>query len=292
MSTLSMTGFGRGSAAEGGFRAEAELSSVNRKQFDCAVALPAGLGALEDRCRRIVAAGLTRGHAQLTVRVAAEDPAAAAAVDESLVRARLAQIDAIARAAGLPNDVTLRDLARMPDLLAAASPFPDPEAAWPAVEAAVRAAAESHAAMRRREGEALRADLEARLARMRALREAVAARAPLVPAEYRDALARRVAQLGAPLAPDDPALAREVALLADRCDVAEELTRLAAHFDHAAALFAAPEPAGRKLDFLAQEMHREANTIGSKANDARIASAVIDLKALVETFREQVQNLE
>ena len=106
------------------------------------------------------------------------------------------------------------------------------------------------------------------------------------------ALARRVAQLGAPLAPDDPALAREVALLADRCDVAEELTRLAAHFDHAAALFAAPEPAGRKLDFLAQEMHREANTIGSKANDARIASAVIDLKALVETFREQVQNLE
>ena len=127
---------------------------------------------------------------------------------------------------------------------------------------------------------------------MRALRDRIAERAPLVPAEYRDALARRVAQLGAPLAPDDPALAREVALLADRCDVAEELTRLAAHFDHATALFEAAEPAGRKLDFLAQEMHREANTIGSKASDARIASAVIDLKALVETFREQVQNLE
>ena len=80
--------------------------------------------------------------------------------------------------------------------------------------------------------------------------------------------------------------------MADRCDVAEELTRLAAHFDHVSALLDAPEPAGRKLDFLAQEMHREANTIGSKANDAAIAAAVIDIKALVETFREQVQNLE
>ena len=96
----------------------------------------------------------------------------------------------------------------------------------------------------------------------------------------------------APLAPDDPSLAREIALFADKCDVSEELTRLAAHFDHALALFDSPEPSGRKLDFLAQEMHRECNTIGSKANDAEIAAAVIDAKALVETFREQIQNLE
>ncbi len=287
-----MTGFGRGSAAAAGFRAEAELSSVNRKQFDCAVALPPGLAPLEERCRRLVAAALTRGHAQLNVRVAAEDPAAAVAVDEAAVRARLAQVAALARAAGLPNDLSLRDLVRMPDLLAAASPFPDPDAAWPAVSAAVSAAVASHAAMRAREGAALRADLERRVARLRALREDIAARAPLVPAAYRDALVRRVAALGAPLAPDDPSLAREVALMADRCDVAEELTRLAAHFDHVSALLDAPEPAGRKLDFLAQEMHREANTIGSKANDAAIAAAVIDIKALVETFREQVQNLE
>jgi len=286
-----MTGFGRGAASEAGFRAEAELSSVNRKQFDCAVSLPPGLAALEDRCRRLVAGSLTRGHAQLTVRVAPED-GADAPVDEAAIRARLAQIAALARAAGLPNDLALRDLVRMPDLLAAAAPAPDPDAVWPAVRAAAEAALRSHAEMRRREGLALRADLEARIGRMRALRERIAARAPLVPAAYRDALARRIAELGSPLPPDDPSLAREVALLADRCDVAEELTRLAAHFDHAVALFDAPEPAGRKLDFLAQEMHRESNTIGSKASDAEIAAAVIDLKALVETFREQVQNLE
>ena len=291
MATLSMTGFGRGAAAEGGFRAEAELSSVNRKQFDCAVALPAGLAPLEERCRRLVHEGFTRGHAQLMVRVAAAD-ASAAAVDAAAVRDRMAQLRALAAAAGVPAEISLADLARMPDLLADAAAFPDPEAAWPAVEAAVRAAAASHRAMREREGAALRADLEGRIGRMRALRDRIAARAPLVPAAYRDALRRRVAELGAPLAPDDPSLAREIALVADRCDVAEELTRLAAHFDHATALFDGAEPAGRKLDFLAQEMHREANTTGSKANDAEIAAAVIDLKALVETFREQVQNLE
>ena len=286
-----MTGFGRGAASEAGFHAEAELSSVNRKQFDCAVSLPPGLSPLEERCRRLVGASLTRGHAQLTGRVLPEG-AAAVAVDETAIHARLAQIDALARATGLPNNVSLRDLLRMPDLMDAACPAPEPDAVWPAVRAAAESAVRSHAEMRRREGAALRADLEARIGRMRALRERIAARAPLVPAAYRDALARRIAELGCPLPPDDPALAREVALLADRCDVSEELTRLAAHFDHAIALFDAPEPAGRKLDFLAQEMHRESNTIGSKANDSQIAAAVIDLQALVETFREQVQNLE
>ena len=286
-----MTGFGRGTAAAGGYRAEAELSSVNRKQFDCAVSLPAGLAALEEGCRRVVREGLTRGHAQLTVRVAAEGDAAAA-VDAAAVRARMAQLRALAAAAGVPAQISLADLARMPDLLSDATAFPDPDAVRPAVEAAVRAAAASHRAMREREGAALRADLLARIGRMRALRDRVAARAPLVPAAYRDALRRRVEELGAPLGPDDPSLAREIALVADRCDVSEELTRLSAHFDHAEALFASDEPAGRKLDFLAQEMHREANTTGSKAGDADIAAAVIELKALVETFREQVQNVE
>lgn len=291
MSALSMTGFGRGAAAEGGFRAEAELSSVNRKQFDCSVSLPAGLAALEERCRRLVHGGFTRGHAQLSVRVAPPD-GAAAGVDETAVRARMAQLRALAAAADVPAEISLADLARLPDVLPDEAAFPDPEAAWPAVEAAVRAAVASHRAMREREGAALRADLLERIARMRALRDRIAARAPAVPVAYRDALRRRVAELGAPLGPDDPSLAREIALVADRCDVAEELTRLDAHFGHAEALFAADEPAGRKLDFLAQEMHREANTTGSKANDAEIAAAVIDLKALVETFREQVQNLE
>lgn len=292
MATLSMTGFGRGSAVANGFRAKAELSSVNRKQFDASVALPAPLACLEDRCRTIVHGALTRGHAQLTVRVASADAAAAAPIDADAVRAKMAQLRALAEVADVPMDISIADLARMPELMAAGNPFPDPEAVWPAVEGAVRAAVESHSAMRTHEGLALRADLETRISAMRALRDKIAVRAPLVPVAYRDALRRRVADLGAPLGEDDPTLAREVAVLADRCDIAEELTRLSAHFDHAIALFDGAEPSGRKLDFLAQEMNRESNTIGSKANDTDITACVIDLKALVETFREQVQNLE
>lgn len=287
-----MTGFGRGTAVANGFRAEAELSTVNRKQFDASVSLPAPLSSLEESCRAIVHGALTRGHAQLTVRVSAADPSAPAPIDERAVRAKMEQLAALAKAAGVPMDISIADLAKMPELLAAGNPFPDPETVRPAVEGAVRAAVESHTAMRTHEGLALRADLEARIGTMRAIREKIAVRAPLVPVAYRDALRRRVAELSAPLAEDDPTLAREVAVLADRCDIAEELTRLAAHFDHAIALFDGPEPAGRKLDFLAQEMNRESNTIGSKANDADITACVIDLKALVETFREQVQNLE
>ena len=150
MATLSMTGFGRGAAAQGGFRAEAELSSVNRKQFDCAVALPAGLSELEERCRRLVHEGFTRGHAQLTVRVGAAG--GLPVIDEAAVHARMAQLRALAEVAHVPSQITLADLARMPDLLAAAAAFPDPEAAWPAVEGAVRAAIASHRATSSGEG--------------------------------------------------------------------------------------------------------------------------------------------
>ena len=302
MATFSMTGFGRGAAAGGGYRAEAELSSVNRKQFDCALSLPAGLGALEEDCRAAVRARISRGHVQLAIRLEGEGVASAASGPDSCsplsersvraIRERMAQLRALAEAAGVPFEVRLADLLKMPDMLAAASPAPDPVAARPAVLAALAAALDSHAAMRTREGAALRADLERRVESLEAIRGRISARAPLVPAAARDALRRRVAELGVSLPPDDPSLAREIALVADRCDISEELTRLQAHFDHVRALFDAPEPCGRKLDFLAQEMNRECNTIGSKAADSAIAAAVVEAKALVETFREQVQNLE
>ncbi len=307
MATFSMTGFGRGAAVAGGYRAEAELSSVNRKQFDCSLSLPAGLGALEDDCRAAVRARISRGHVQLAFRLETEGECAPAAAQAQphetgasplpersahAIRERVAQLRALADVAGVPFELRLRDLLRMPDMLAAAAPSPDPEAARPAIMAALADALDSHAAMRVREGAALREDLERRVEALEAVRRRIAERAPLVPVAARDALRRRIAELGSTLQPDDPALAREVAIIADRCDISEELTRLKAHFDHVRALFDSPEPCGRKLDFLAQEMNRECNTIGSKAADATIAAAVVEAKALVETFREQVQNLE
>ncbi|MBQ7667682.1 MAG: hypothetical protein IJS46_06785, partial [Kiritimatiellae bacterium] len=168
MSTLSMTGFGRGVAEAGGLRAEAEVSSVNRKQFDCSVSLPPGLSRFEENCRRIVASSMTRGRVQLVVK--AEAPSAADAVDMDFVGRRIASLRAVADAFGIKGDLSLSDLARMPDFVSAVSAFPNPDAAWPAVETAVRAAVSSHRAMREREGLALRSDLEQRIARLRALR--------------------------------------------------------------------------------------------------------------------------
>ncbi len=290
MSTLSMTGFGRGSEDGAGCRVQAEVSSVNRRQFDCRVALPFDDPELAERCRSQMRGKMSRGSVQISVSLERRDDADPAAVDEERVRACAARLRATARAAGIGRDLSLSDL--IGALNAVQTAEPDAGKLGPLVESAVAKALGSHDEMRRREGALLRKDLESRLDAMERIRLAVAARAPELPVERKAALAARVAELGAPVSPDDPTLAREIAFFAEHCDIAEELTRLAAHFRHARELFDAAEPCGRKLDFLAQEMNREANTIASKAQDAAVAASVIELKALIETFREQIQNLE
>ena len=291
MSTLSMTGFGRATSEQNGIRAEAEIATVNRRQFDCNLSLPAGLSALEEGCRSLVHEALTRGRAQLTVRLTLPPAEQGSRIDPAAVKAALAALRDLAAESGLPFELSLSELARMPGCLPEA-PAPDPERVRPVIEDAVSGALRSLNDMRRREGETLRRDLEKRLQRMGDERAAIARRAPLVAPAHLEALRKRVAELGETLPPDDPALRREMVLYADRMDISEELTRLESHFNHAVALFDAAEPCGRKLDFLCQEMNREANTIGSKANDAEIARHVVELKTLIETFREQVQNLE
>lgn len=285
-----MTGFGRGAECNAECRVQAEVSSVNRKQFDCRVALPFDDAALAERCRAKLRETMSRGSAQISVVIERLDSADPAAVDADRVRACADRLRAIARAAGVGEDISLSDILKSQDFLQPAAP--DAGKLGALVESAVGKALESHAEMRRREGAILRKDLETRLDAMERIRLAVAARAPELPVARKAALAARVAELGSPVQPDDPTLAREIAFFAEHCDIAEELTRLAAHFEHARALFDAAEPCGRKLDFLAQEMNREANTVASKAQDAAVAASVIELKALIETFREQVQNLE
>ena len=283
-----MTGFGRGAATVGAYRVEAEISTVNRKQFDCAVSLPQGFAALEEDCRREAHSRISRGHVQVALRIFTDSASSAS----SAPAAAMSRLRALAAAAGIAFAPTLSDLLAVPGILDSLDPAPDPDQARPAALAALAAALDSLSSMRAREGAALRADLDGRLERLLKIREHIAERAPLVPAAHRDAMRRRVAELGSPLPPDDPSLAREIALLADKCDISEELTRLDAHVAHARALLEGPEPAGRKLDFLSQEMNRECNTIGSKSPDADISARVVEAKALVETFREQVQNVE
>ena len=289
-----MTGFGRAVSEQNGVRAEVEISSVNRKQFDCDLSIPDLCAGVEEGIRTLVHASMSRGSVRVTVRIAFPDNRYASkqrCIDPDGVRSYVDLLRQLANAAAIPFSISLSELAQQPCCFAEPEPI-SVECVRPAVETALHEALESHTEMRRHEGEALRADLEKRLDAMEALRLQIAARAPLLPPLHRENLLKRIGELEVKFSPDDPSVRREVALYADRCDIAEELTRLKAHFEHAIDLFNAPEPCGRKLDFLCQEMNRETNTIGSKAGDTLIAHTVVELKALIETFREQVQNLE
>ncbi len=291
MAAISMTGFGSGGAEGDGVRVEVEIVAVNRKQFDFLFAAPPEVGAFERVCRERVSQRISRGRIQMQVSVRAVD-GSSGRWDLEAVRAQVDDLRRLAREVGLSEAVTLRDLLGLPDFNRAASRRFDPAVLERLLMDALAVSLERLCEMRRIEGAALAVDLRNRLDALRAHRDDVAAAAAEVPRRHQEILRRRIAELGVTVAIDDPVLAREVALCADRSDVTEELTRLTAHVDHVLAVLAGAEPCGRKLDFLCQEMHREVNTIGSKAGDASIAAVVIEMKALVETIREQVQNLE
>ena len=194
---------------------------------------------------------------------------------------------------GLADDLTASALLRLPDVLRPKVMPDDPLELWPLIERAALAALESLEVMRRREGAALEKDLRTRFAALELHSKNIEGLAPAVPKAYQAVLERRLAELLGQGGTVDPALlAREVAVFADRCDVSEELTRLASHFAQVDKVLGAGDACGRTLDFLCQELFREINTTGSKANDAEISRLVIDFKAGLEAAREQVQNVE
>ena len=288
---------GRGAAAAAGrlARVEVELSSVNRKQLDVDVGLPRFLAAYESRVLETVQGRLSRGRITGEIRVtwAEAAQAAGAKVDLGLARAAVGALRAAARKLDVPDDLKASDLLALPGLVSFAHGERDLEALWPTVRQALEAALAKLQAMRKKEGAALGRDLRARLGTLRKLAREIAARAPGVAETYRANLLKRIAAAlpGSDLAADERLL-REVALFADKADVAEELVRLASHFRQAEDALKAGGVVGRALDFLVQEMGREINTIGSKANDAEIARRVVAAKAELERFREQVQNVE
>ena len=291
MPVKSMTGFGRGEVYEGTLKVQVELNAVNRKQFDCTVSLPRDLMSLESKLQALVHTRISRGHVKGFVTVV--DSGGAAAVDVGALAAQIVALRSAAKALGLADDLTASSLLRFSDVLLPRLGADDPAAVWPLVERAVLSALECLDAMRRREGQALDQDLRARLAVLEALGGEIAQLAPSVPVAYKAVLEKRLAELlGRGCAADPALVAREVAVFADRCDVSEELTRLSSHFAQVDILINAGSACGRSLDFLCQELFREINTIGSKANDARISRLVIDFKAGLEAVREQVQNIE
>jgi len=288
-----MTGYGAADGPAGAGTIRVEIRTVNHRYFNPAIRLPPELGSHEGALRDLLRQGFERGNVSVTVRRQFDAPGARATLRLDVDRAReaMARLRELQTAVGLSGEIPLDLLARQPDVLA----LTDEEATapeWEAVEPLVRLAMEACRAMRRREGEALGSELRERLANLARLADDVERLAPLRLERERARLRDAVQQLldGRPADPDR--LAQEVALLADRLDIREELVRLRTHLTSAVEALAASGPVGKQLGFLAQEMGREINTVGSKANDAAIAQRVVAMKGELERVREQVENLE
>ncbi len=289
----SMTGFGRVTAIEDGREAVLELKSVNHRFLDIAFRIPRALGFLEDSIKKALKARLKRGHVDvyLGYRNGRED-AREVVLDEALARAYAGAFGKLGELTALPGDVGIAALAAMPDVLTAREKEEDREAVQHVVLTALDGALSELVLAREIEGERLAADIESRLCSMEALLLTVEGRMETAVAETMERIKARVEELLGQLPADPNRIAQEAALLADRSAIDEETVRLRSHIGAARAEMVKDEPAGRKLDFLVQEMHREVNTMGSKSQDMTITTAVLALKAEVEKIREQVQNIE
>ena len=290
-----MTGYGRGECAQDGFKITVELSSVNRKQSEISLVLPRELEVLEAQIRDVLNRSIARGRltGRVTMHAANGQSSSKVRLNAPLARAYVKELTKLAKDLKIAGPVTLDILARAPGVLETDEEMADAEDFWPAVNKALENALATLLKMREREGAHLADDLESRIALMRKTATQIQKQCPEVQKRYREQLIKRIQSAGveAP-AVDEERLLKEIVYFADRSDISEELTRLQSHFQQFNDCLNSKEPVGRMLDFLAQEMNREINTIGSKANDSLISRAVVVLKTELEKFREQAQNVE
>jgi len=288
----SMTGFGAAEGPVAGGRLRVEIRTVNHRYFNLSPKLPNDLSGLEGELRERLRREFDRGHVAVQVRWT-EYPERAGGFAVDLDRARLvtSRLRELQSALGLSGDVTLELVARQQDVLSTTSEA-SVEVPWAEVEPIVGQAAVECRAMRAREGEALAAELRHRVDLLEQATEIIARRAPERLARERDRLRGAVAELLDGRQADETRVAQEIAFQADRLDITEELVRFRAHVAAVREALAASRPTGKQLGFLAQELGREVNTMGSKANDAEIAQQVIAMKGELEKFREQLENLE
>ena len=290
----SMTGHGRGEAAQDGFKISVEVSSVNRKQSEIAVSLPREFEPLEAQMRDEINRLISRGRTNVRVTMHAADPEVVRAhVNFTVAKSYARELRRLAKELNIAADVSLDLIVRGPGVLETPAEVSDAEVFWPAVKKALDKALAGLVKMREKEGTHLAKDLRQRLDLIKHAVSEVEQQAPAVTVRYREQLRERIKSAGLEsISPDDERISKEVALFADRSDISEELTRLHSHFKQFDDYLKSAEPVGRTLDFLTQEMNREINTIGSKANDSLISRHVVTVKAEFEKIREQIQNLE
>jgi uncharacterized protein (TIGR00255 family) len=288
-----MTGYGRAEVVHAGRKFSVELNSVNRKQSDIVINLPRDLGELEPRIRQTINENISRGRTNATIALhSSPNGARNLALDTELARYYHEAMHALQKELNAPGEITISTILQAPGVMRFPEQALNPEEAWPAIDRALRGALSDLIKMREREGKHLAKDLIHRLKAIRRKLKEIHAFHPEVVKRYRAVLLDRIQKAGLPIASDDERLLKEISFFADRADVSEELTRLESHLAQFAHHLRSKEPVGRTLEFITQEMFRELNTLGAKANDAAISQRVIACKAELEKIREQAQNLE
>jgi uncharacterized protein (TIGR00255 family) len=289
----SMTGYGRGQSILNGNKISVELNSVNRKQSDVVVTLPRELSEIEPRVRDVINSEITRG--RLMVVIAAHySPSSAQrlGLDSALARTYFDAMVGLQKELGAPGEVSIETVLRAPGVLHVAEEQIALDEAWPLVESALKAALGELVGMREREGKHLAKDLIKRLKIVRESLRKIRQLQPNVMKKYRQSLHERIERAGIEMSLDDERLTKEVIFFAEKSDITEELTRLESHFSQFAHQLRRHEPVGRTLEFISQEIAREFNTLGAKANDVEISQLVVICKSEMEKIREQIQNIE
>ena len=288
-----MTAFGRGEAGADGYRFTVELRTLNHRFSDVRIKLPRKYSEFEEEIKRRVSARFSRGRIEVNVLVDDTlDKVKHLTVDAELARTYKRLLLILQDDLELEGDLRLESVLNFRDIFTFQEDEESRDRAWRVVETALSQAIDDCLQMRREEGAAIRSDLSGRLQELEILTREVETRAPLVIVETRDRLHKRIQDLLGEAELDETRLAQETAFFADKSDISEELVRLQSHIRQFSELLEAKGPRGRQLEFLIQEMHREVNTIGSKANDLEIGKIVIQMKTELERFREQLQNVE
>lgn len=289
----SMTGFGRCEILQGSRKFTVEMKAVNHRYFDVGIKMPKKLGFFETSIRGVLKQYVQRG--KLDVFVTYEDFTEETAVlnyNESIAGEYVKYFRQMAETFGLENDIRVSSLAHCPEVLTMEEQTIDEEEIWAGLKKAVEGACEQFVAARAREGEALKTDLLDKLERMDENVTLIETRYPQIVAEYRQKLEEKVKELLADVQIDEGRIASEVVIFSDKICTDEETVRLRSHITTMKEALISGGAIGRKLDFIAQEMNREANTILSKANDLKTSNVAIDLKTEIEKVREQIQNIE
>ncbi|MBR2714907.1 MAG: YicC family protein [Ruminococcus sp.] len=290
---MSMTGFGRCETSVNGRQITVEMKSVNHRYFEFSCRTTRGYSFLEDRLKKYVAQKVSRGKVDMFVSITeSEDSQVDVAINKPLASGYVNAIHTLAKEYDIPDDLSVSVLSRYSDIFQIHKEEQDEEEVFGDVKVALDKALEGFLSMREAEGAKLRDDVLSRVDTIMSIVSQIEERSPITVEEYRAKLTKRITDLLQSTDIDEQRILTEAAIFADKVAVDEETVRLRSHFEQMKNFFESGVPIGRKLDFIVQEMNREANTIGSKVTDSILAHKVVDIKSEIEKIREQVQNIE